>query len=316
MQREKQRRLEEELRKKKEEEEKLVHDKEKEAEELRLERLKKEKKERDKGVSFVDDAKNTQDVKASLAAAKSAMSLAQATMRMTEKELDRLAKESLKVVSNKSMAYELWLPLTKKIRDLQYHEDLVDIISVEKGGKTFPHVESKIQQVVPHGRSVYLKMAHPDDRLKLVEILKPHLLKFEIHLMTPSAESGEMMRSPSRAMYKMLTTGLSRGDIKGNCFTSGPSDVSAPPWSISFKNEVVARCDTEAYAAAGGEIVSRIRLLKMMKLGTRPVDLEEIIKGVKEGVKRYAPSYPFPLFFVTCNGPLEVAVGKGKGKGK
>ena len=198
---------------------------------------------------------------------------------------------------------------------MQYHEDLIDIIDVDKGGKKHQHVESKICQVIPHGRSVYLKMAHPDDRLKLVEILKPHLTRLETHLMTPSAESGEMMRSPSRAMYKMLTTGLSRDDIKGNFFTSGPSDVSAPSWSISFKNEVVVRCDTEAHSAAGGEIVSRIRLLKMMKLGSRPVDLE-IIKGVRENIKRYAPSYPFPLIFVVINGPLDVAVGKGKGKGK
>ena len=63
-------------------------------------------------------------------------------------------------------------------------------------------------------------------------------------------------------------------------------------------------------------MVSRIKLLNPMTLYGKALDLEALIRAVREDMGRFAPHYPFELIFVYAKGPLSAAPAKGKGKGK
>ena len=140
-----------------------------------------------------------------LAHAKNAFDLAASNMKLTERELDRTAKESLKIVSNKGMDWAQWQNKIKALRELQFHEDMIDFREVTKGGKSTTHVECKILSITPHGKTVYMRMAKPEDRKELEKKLAPLLSHEGCHLMTPSSDSKECMLSASRACYKYLT---------------------------------------------------------------------------------------------------------------
>jgi len=286
-----------------------------ESDRARLERLKKKRNEETQDTKPRSEMLVEQRVELAITQAKSALQLAQTTMKLTERELDRIAKESLKVVSNKGMDYTAWQEKIKQVREIQFHEDMLDIREVKKGDKTVPFAELKILNIVPHGKNLLLHMAKPETRQELVGKLVPLLTRIDCHLMTPSSESKETMCAPSRAAYKFITKGLKRDDIKGQIFTSGPEDLTVPCWSISFAGEMLVRCDTEQHSSTGG-LVSRIRLLKDMTIYGKQVDLEAMIRSMFEDVGRYAPHYPWEMTFVYAKGPLKTAPGKGKGKGK
>jgi len=286
-----------------------------ESDEKRLERL-RDKRDKKVSVTVLDPTEViNKKLAGAISQARVAHNLAAASMKLSERELDRIAKESLKVVSNKGMDWASWQTKIKDLRELQFHENLIEFRTVKKGDKEVSYVETQILNIVPHGKTVYMRMQKPEDRQELQKKILPLLAKLDCHLMTPSSDSKECMLSPSRACYKFVTKNLLKDQVKGHFFTEGPEDLTKPHWSLSFDGEVLIKCVTEPYSEWEG-MVSRIRLLNPMPLYGKNLDLEALIKAVREDMGRFAPQYPFELIFVYAKGPLSVAPAKGKGKGK
>ena len=161
-----------------------------------------------------------------------------------------------------------------KIRELITHEDMIEVRTISKDGTNFKVPQPLIMQGVVHGITMYFKMYEPERRKDIEKKLGPLIAKLDCHFMVPSSESGETFRAPCKNAYKYLVRGLKPDQVKGQFYTSGPMDISAPCWSIEYQNVVVIRCDTEPYAGPGSEIVSRIKIAGDLKIAGKAVDLE------------------------------------------
>ena len=93
-----------------------------ESDEKRLEKL-REKRDKKTSVTVLDPTEAiNKKLAGAISQARVAHNLAAASMKLSERELDRIAKESLKVVSNKGMDWASWQTQIKDLRELQFRK--------------------------------------------------------------------------------------------------------------------------------------------------------------------------------------------------